>query len=471
MSDLLNFLPVRKETVASIRARLETDINAGKDPEDQSFWDTMDGTPTADVLMTCALEFERLWDVATTDIPASAFVSSAWGEYLDRFGDELQIERKDAVKATGELTFTGTDGTVIPAGTQVSTEAANIEDEPVVVVTTETGEIGDVISGEVTLPAEALEAGTDGNISAGAAVFLLTPITADTLPSVENTAPFLSGADVESDEAYRDRLLVAYSASRGGGSMDDYRAWALGYDGVGNVRVVPLWLGPGTVRLVITDPENNAASNEVVNGLQAHLDPFSASGTLNGSHTLPDTTIDINESTASFAETGRLLIGENIVTYTGKVSNGFTGCSGGTGTIDDDTPVIQSGEGRGIAPIGAMVTVATTVPLAITVEAELEFEQGYGLDSAEGVIGLRSQIEAAVVTEYIDALPPGGEDPPGLETPPGSGFVIYNRVLSRFFQVEGVYNVTDLEINSGTVDVAVDPLEVPSVTTFTLTEA
>lgn len=465
MTDILNFLPVRQETAAMIRARMEADLNAGKAPDDQAFYDTQDGSVTGDLLQCIALEMERLWDVAATDVVAASFVSAAWGDYLDEHGTGIGVPRKDAVRATGSLTFTGDNGTLIAVGTEVSTEQADPEEDAISLITTESGTIAD---GTLTVAAQAVEPGAAGNIPTGAATILLSPIDAATQPTVTNDDAFTGGSDVETDESYRNRLILENSSTQGGGSVDDYRRWALGYPGVGFVRVVPLWLGAGTVRVVVTDSENNACSPAIVEGLQAQLDPFTASTLLSGSHTLPDATIEV-VSTTGFAEAGRLLIdGDQLIEYTGKTATEFTGCSGGTGTISDEATVVQQGDGRGFAPIGHMVTVATPAPLSVDIEATLTLDDGYSLDGDSGTLAVRSSVEEAL-REYVNALPPGGEDPPGAEVPAGSGFVLLNRVKATFFAVEGVYDVGTVEVNTAAADLAVGPLQVPELGTVTLT--
>lgn len=465
MTDLLNFIPVRRETAAMIRARLQSDLNAGKDPNSQSYYDTGDGTVTGDLLQTIALELERAWDTAATDVVAAGFPSTAWGDYLDEHGIGLGIPRHGAIRATGALTFTGDDGIIIASGTEVATEQEDADDEPVVIRTTESGTIA---SGTLTLEAEAAEAGTDGNILTGAATQILSPIDAEVQPDVGNADAFSGGTDVETDEAYSTRLVLENSAAQGGGSIADYKRWALGYEGVGGVRVVPLWLGPGTVRLVITDTENNPSSATVVEALQNYLDPPSATGTLSVLETLPgDGVLTIDEDTAPFSDTGRLIVGENLIEYTAKTTNTFTGCTGGSGTVPGGTKVTQSGQGQAQAPVGHIVTVDTPVALPVTVAATIELDDGYSLDGSGGTIGVEEDIEQSL-RDYIDELPPGGDDPPGSEVPPGSGVVIYNKILSRFFQVEGVYDISSVTLNAATVDLDVDPLEVPGLTTLTL---
>jgi hypothetical protein len=59
---------------------------------------------------------------------------------------------------------------------------------------------------------------------------------------------------------------------------------------------------------------------------------------LNGGITLPQATITV-DSTTGFATAGKIKVGGSIVTYTGKTGTTFTGASGGTGAIADNTPI------------------------------------------------------------------------------------------------------------------------------------
>lgn len=119
-------------------------------------------------------------------------------------------------------------------------------------------------------------------------------------------------------------------------------------------------------------------------------------------------------------------------------------------------PVPQ--EGRGLAPIGAQVTVQTPAIVGIVIEAQVLFQENYSLDGAGGSIATRSSIEVALA-EYINKLEAGDD-------------VIFNHVQGQFFQVRGVNNVQGLTINTGSADVAIGsaPIQIAQITTITLTE-
>ncbi len=67
-----------------------------------------------------------------------------------------------------------------------------------------------------------------------------------------------------------------------------------------------------------------------------------ASTTLTGAHTLPTATLTV-ASTTGFLDEGALLLGGQIVFYTGKTATTFLGCTRGTGTIAGATAVAQIG--------------------------------------------------------------------------------------------------------------------------------
>ena len=73
--DILDFTPVYQEDAASIRARLDADANAGFALDDPSWMDTREGTFYYDVTQVAVLEFARIWDALSVEVPAAAFVS------------------------------------------------------------------------------------------------------------------------------------------------------------------------------------------------------------------------------------------------------------------------------------------------------------------------------------------------------------------------------------------------------------
>lgn len=485
-TDFLDLLPIVIEDADTVRSRFDLDANAGLDPADSRYKDLTPGGFYWDATQPGVLECVRLWDTIT-EMVAAMFPGTAWGEYLDNHGETINVGRKDEARAAGLVSFVGPVGTLIPAGTVVSTEVADPSslDDPVEFTTDvsitlaptpgptnlaavaagsggtlpagtyyyrvsaivpdtrpgaaggatietiasnevwasvagATSEItlswtavagatayrvyrGTVLGGESFLiqvaaspyvdtgavaPSGVLPSlnavtvtasvpGDRGNVPAGTVILVQSPISGS--PAVTNSEATSGGADVESDDAYRRRIAQAYAAPQGAGSQSDYERWSLEEPGIGYATVQPLWNGAGSVRVIITDPNNRPNSTLAVQSLQLKLDPI-------------------------------------------------------------------PGQGAGIAPVGAIVTVATPSTLTVDVLGSVMFEPGYSLDGAAGAIAMRQTIIDSVYS-YLNTLRPGDD-------------AILYKVIGQIMLVPGVLDVSNVRLNGAAANVTVGPLQV-----------
>lgn len=122
----------------------------------------------------------------------------------------------------------------------------------------------------VDLAVMATDSGVIGNVGAGAITEAITPL-APTV-TLSNPAAIVGGTETESDASLRNRLLESFR-SKGAGTRGDYRRWALGFPGVGRATVIPVWNGPGTVKVIVTTEDGQPVSPTVVSDLQDYLDP------------------------------------------------------------------------------------------------------------------------------------------------------------------------------------------------------
>lgn len=383
MASFLDFLPLFTETTDTIRARIDADANAGVDPTDPNFIDTTEGILYYDVTQPIILEIERLWDELSTEVPAVMFPAFAWGDYLDEWGVTVNLPRKDAVAAQGVVTFTGTVGGLIGSDTLVSPLQTDPDVTPPQFATTVSAVIGG--GGTVDVPVAAVTPGVAGNVASGTITQLVSPN--GFISAVTNAVGTGDGEEVETDDAYRERILLEFSQASGAGTQADYIRWGLAYPGVGHVTVQPIWSGAGTVRVIITDSLNQPVPGGTVSGLQNELDPV-------------------------------------------------------------------SGQGAGLAPIGAIVTVATPSLLAVAVSGTVTHASGYSLDGTGGTIATRDAITAAIA-DYVASLNPGDT-------------VYLRHVESRFFAVKGVLDVTSLLLNGSASNVTVGGLQIAEFTGATL---
>lgn len=462
MADIRDFVPVIQENVNTIRARLEADVNAGIDPADPSFLDTTPGGFWTDLSVPFALEMERIYDVMGTDLPASMLPQYAWGAMLDELGAMVGVDRKDAAKAVGTVTFTGTVGTLIGTGVVVAVEQTDPSADLVAFETTESGTIPG--GGTLALAVEATQAGAQGKVAVGQVSTLLSSVAAPDgspgIASVTNADATSGGADIETDDKYRVRVGLRWSSARGGGTIGDYMSAALDWPGVGFVRVIPVYQSAGGVGVVITDDDNQPLGDEVVLALQNDLDPPYVTTALTVNASLPTATIHI-DTTGFDTPNGRVRIGNDIVKYTGTTGSTLTGCTGGVGAYLIGEPVYGAGRGSGVAPIGAVVVVWSPTQEPINVAAAPTYLDGYSADGAGGTIAIGPDIEAALAA-YLGSLAAGDD-------------VVHARAVAAVVLVPGVRDMPNasLTLDSGggpvTTNIAIDDNHAASPGTIVVT--
>lgn len=190
-----------------------------------------------------------------------AFPDLADADLMEKMANQRNITRKPAAIATGTVRFSGTAGTVIPAGQQVFTA------QSVYYATTAAGTVG--VGGTVDVAAACAGAGAAGNLSPS------TSVTVNAAPAgVAGAATVLTmtgGADVESDESLLARLLLWLSEEAQGGNAVDYKRWALSVAGVDRAYVYDCRRGAGTVD-VVPMPVSGLPDAPLLAAVQAVLD-------------------------------------------------------------------------------------------------------------------------------------------------------------------------------------------------------
>lgn len=159
-------------------------------------------------------------------------------EYLDRWSVIWNVLRKPAVSAAGIVVCTGTNGSVIPAGTllQRSDGAEFI-----------TGANATIASGTANASVTTVIGGLTGNTAAASSFNFVTPIAGVNSAATVDGAGIIGGLDIESDADLRARLLARIQSPAQGGAAHDYIAWALEVVGVSRAWCYPLANGAGTV--------------------------------------------------------------------------------------------------------------------------------------------------------------------------------------------------------------------------------
>ena len=284
------------------------------------------------------------------------FVDTSERAFLLRQGSLYGLTPTAATFASGALTATGTDTTVIPEGTLY------VRDDGATYTTTAQATIGDTVSGEATVPVTADLAGLSGNMETGDALDLQSPIGGvDTSATVD--APGLDGGNDEEDtEDFRTRVLLRLRRPPQGGSEQDYIAWALAVAGVTRVWVYALENGPGTVvvRFVRDGDTPIIPSPSEVADVQAAIDaqrPVTAEATVLAPVDLPvDFTLSITPDTTAL----RTAVDAELAAFFARESEAGDGA--GRGTILLSAIFTTIGNTPGIDDYTVTVPAADVVP-------------------------------------------------------------------------------------------------------------
>lgn len=162
------------------------------------------------------------------------FPDTAEKQFLERQASIQGIYRRAASKATGTLTVSYTEGATLPVGTIF------MADDQRRYETTAEPEVG-----SYTVPVQCLETGTIGNREAGQTYTLVSPVVGVDAEAVGSE--MAGGAEAESDESLRKRLLFRLQNPPRGGAKEDYIAWAEEVPGVTRSWCFPKEQGIGTV--------------------------------------------------------------------------------------------------------------------------------------------------------------------------------------------------------------------------------
>lgn len=255
-------------------AREQDDILSELQTNAGSNVSSYEGTFAYDVLAANSIEFSKQ-EVEREEAYKAAFAKTSWGEYLEMRAEEHGIFRKVAVSATGTITITGT-GTV--SNGAVFQTSSGIQFHTL-------KEIDVSGSGSVAIACDT--AGTAGNVDADTITVISASIPGIT--AVTNPAATTGGYNEETDTELYNRLIFKVRQPATSGNVNDYTEWATSVDGVGKVKVIPLWNGNGTVKVLVTDSNGSPASDTLLTAVRTLIEtkhPIGATVTIAAPTTL-----------------------------------------------------------------------------------------------------------------------------------------------------------------------------------------
>ncbi|NLW92363.1 MAG: baseplate J/gp47 family protein [Syntrophomonadaceae bacterium] len=240
-------------TITEVRARMLATIPSGLDQSEGSF--------IYDILAAAAIEMATAYAEANT-VLAKGFAETTAGIYLDYRAHEHGLTRNAATAAAGQVTITGTAGVVVPTGSLFATNGG------IQFKTTSEATIGG--GGTITAAIEAVVAGISGNVPSS--TIILIPVSITGVTAVTNASGTTGGTDEETDAALLERLLEAVQSPTTSGNSAHYKQWAKSVDGVGDAKILPLWDGNGTVKVVAIDSNKAPVSSAIVDNVSAYIE-------------------------------------------------------------------------------------------------------------------------------------------------------------------------------------------------------
>lgn len=224
--------------------------------------DKRPGSIIYDALAPAAAELAQLYMELDINLNLS-FADTATGEYLERRTAEFGINREPATKARRKgLFFTSSEVPMdVPVGSRFSLGDLNYL------------ALSRIAAGQWLLECETV--GVVGNQDYGP----LLPIDyVEGLARAELADVLVPGEDAETDESLRQRYTSAINEQAFGGNVADYKQEINAINGVGGVKVFPVWNGGGTVKCTIIASDFSPPSPTLVDEVQTQIDPVGNSG-------------------------------------------------------------------------------------------------------------------------------------------------------------------------------------------------
>lgn len=202
-------------------------------------------------------------------------IDTAEAEWLERWASIWRIYRQGEVAATGPVLLTGNPEAQLLAAEEFEQDGIRYTLDDTVTLDA---------NGEATGSVTAVEAGDEGNLAAGETLRLVRAVSGIDGEATVGDDGITGGAEQESDERLRERLLERIQRQPHGGNADDYIMWVR----EAHPDITRVWvsrhapdIGEVTVRFVCDDLDDIIPTNAVVEAVDKHVDdvrPVTARG-------------------------------------------------------------------------------------------------------------------------------------------------------------------------------------------------
>ncbi|GBQ08959.1 baseplate J/gp47 family protein [Saccharibacter floricola] len=193
-------------------------------------------------------------------LPSTATVGP--GGLLPQHADIWGVPRVGPQAALGRVVISATQEVSVPQGALLTVD----------------GSVQWALNNAVVLPANGAvsaavsctSTGTAGNCAANTPLTLVAPMVGISSVVVDQDG-LAGGAESEPVESWRSRIIDKIRNPYNGGTVQDYRAWALSA-GASLVHVVPSYTGAGTVGIIIAMSGPRVPTREEIARVQSYID-------------------------------------------------------------------------------------------------------------------------------------------------------------------------------------------------------
>lgn len=218
--------------------------------------DTREGSIIYTALAPAAVELVNMY-IELDVILQETFADTATRPYLIRRCVERNITVEPATKAIRQGEF----NIDIPIGSRFSLNKLNY-----------------VAVERISFGIYKMECETEGVIGNEESGKLIPIDYIDGLTSAYLTSVLIPGEDEEDTEHLRQRYYESLQFLAYGGNIADYKQKVHAIEGVGAVKVYPVWNGGGTVKLVILDTLYRSPTLTLIDAVQTAIDPTQNDG-------------------------------------------------------------------------------------------------------------------------------------------------------------------------------------------------
>lgn len=224
--------------------------------ENIDYWSKNEGVMVSTLLAAPAYAIWQ-WYMNLEAVQYIIFPDENSGPWIDKSANQYGIVRRAGAAATCTMTLTGTAGVKVPAGkifqtpdgVRFATDADVYLPGSVSATCTEIGMAGNIDEDELTI---------QGSVTKG-------------LTGWSNTEA-VGGIDDESDASLVGRYYDHLQKPATSGNVYHYEEWAKSVPGVGEVKIFPLWDGPGTVKVVITSQDISVPDETIVQACADYIE-------------------------------------------------------------------------------------------------------------------------------------------------------------------------------------------------------